>query len=181
MREIKYEIQCGTISGICSAINYDIAFKKLLRKNKNPILVRLVRFREISEYKCFHRIKNCICKPREWGKWKYQNPLSILGEKEKKVKTYPSTIELWQKDNGKLYHQFAYKLMKKMRKLGRGTPLETTKYALGNRIVKKREIGILKGFGRIGEYIRVQIKGHKSIHSYWVGFWQPLNSLTPRK
>ena len=174
-RKMKYEIQCGVIDEVIEAKNHEVAFKKLIKKYQPKFLAILMRFRELDRFNRPLRIIDPKTDRRtDSGKWKYQNPLAILNIKREKTKKYPSTNDLYKKDNGKSYNKFETEMMDKMRKIRKGSPVETTKYALGNRIVREMKRGILKGFGRQGNYIRVQPKGLKSVHSYWVGFWQPI-------
>ena len=75
-----YEIQCGAINGYSEGRNHETAFRKAvkeLKHYKSFYLAKLMRFREVDFLgKPFKGIGKV-------GKWKYQNPLSILRIKKK--------------------------------------------------------------------------------------------------
>ena len=78
---MKYQIECGTIADFVEAKNHEIAFKKLVKKYKNPPLAKLMRFREVDEEN--QPLRNPHFGKSDIGKWKYQNPIAILRIKKK--------------------------------------------------------------------------------------------------
>lgn len=65
----------------------------------------------------------------------------------------------------------------RLRLAGIGALVEMTDEALTSGIARQRKTGRITGWGHGKWFVRVQIEGEKSISTYHVNFWKPVDVI----
>lgn len=84
------------------------------------------------------------------------------------------TDSLWNKrKDGLAYFCYGKRRINELKKAGKGTVVEPTKYMFGNGVMFTYKLGRIVGWGRNGYSVRVLCPPQVTVSTYWCGFWQP--------